>query len=73
MFYFITLNYVIISLSFQQYPEYDFGTQPIDTIHLSQRHSTGDNGYYTCTASIRLWRDNIAQTGQFCHQLPNVQ
>ncbi|KAI0230626.1 Activating signal cointegrator 1 complex subunit 1 [Lamellibrachia satsuma] len=38
----------------KQYPEYDFGTQPIDTIHLSQRHSTGDNGYYTCTASIRL-------------------
>lgn len=38
----------------KKFSKYDFGTLPVDAVHLSQRYSTGDDGYYVSTASIQL-------------------
>ena len=49
-------NYIfdVVLLSLQRYSAYHFGEQAIDSVHLSQRYSTGDDGYYMCTANIAL-------------------
>ncbi|XP_077987756.1 activating signal cointegrator 1 complex subunit 1-like [Glandiceps talaboti] len=33
---------------------FKFGVHHVDTIHISQRYSTGSDGYYACSASISL-------------------
>ncbi|XP_046402108.1 activating signal cointegrator 1 complex subunit 1 [Ischnura elegans] len=38
----------------EKFQDYYFGEQVIDTLHLSQRYSTGKNGYYQSTAKIIL-------------------
>ncbi|KAK3576538.1 hypothetical protein CHS0354_018044 [Potamilus streckersoni] len=38
----------------KKFGDYNFGDYHINTVHLSQRYSTGPEGYYTCAGSIDL-------------------
>ncbi|XP_052783371.1 activating signal cointegrator 1 complex subunit 1-like isoform X2 [Mya arenaria] len=38
----------------QKFSGYDFGGYEVKNIHISQRHSVGKDGYYTCAGSIEL-------------------
>lgn len=38
----------------KRFANYNFGNHTVSTIHLSQRHSFGPTGYYTCAASLNL-------------------
>jgi DNA polymerase III epsilon subunit-like protein len=43
------------SFSFlKKFGHHDFGDYTIDTLHLSQRHGVGKDGYYGCAGSISL-------------------
>ncbi|XP_052272061.1 activating signal cointegrator 1 complex subunit 1-like isoform X6 [Dreissena polymorpha] len=38
----------------KKFGDYKFGSHTVDTVHISQRHRTGPQGYYACAGSIRL-------------------
>lgn len=40
------------SLILKAFDRYEFGTQVVQEIHLSQRYSTGCDGYYQSTMNI---------------------
>ncbi|XP_005100147.1 activating signal cointegrator 1 complex subunit 1 [Aplysia californica] len=40
----------------KKFPDFDFGPLHIDSLHLSQRYSTGDNGYYAQVTAVELPR-----------------
>ena len=52
----LEISHVIWRVFFfwQNYGDYDFGAYTVDSIHLSQRFSTGSDGYYVPAAVMAL-------------------
>ncbi|WAR27338.1 ASCC1-like protein [Mya arenaria] len=53
----VKLHVTVMNTIFRKDPTgagYDFGGYEVKNIHISQRHSVGKDGYYTCAGSIEL-------------------
>ena len=44
----------LILSSLQKFAKYRFGESLVNSIHLSQRHSFGPEGYYVCAGSLEM-------------------